>query len=138
MTYNTKHFATAVNCIDGRVQLPVIEYLKSNYDVDYVDMITETGPIKIITENVDSSKIERIKRLIDLSIVKHGSKHVAVVGHHDCAGNSVEKETQIEQIEASIHILKQVYEEVEFIGIWVDETFQPHKVYPLKTSVMGL
>lgn len=33
-------FATAINCMDGRVQIPVIEYIKSKYEVDYVDMIT--------------------------------------------------------------------------------------------------
>ncbi len=36
-------FATAINCMDGRVQLPVIAYLKSKYVVDYVDAITEPG-----------------------------------------------------------------------------------------------
>ena len=32
-------FATAINCMDGRVQIPVIEYLKKEFKVDYVDMI---------------------------------------------------------------------------------------------------
>ena len=27
-------FATAVNCIDGRVQTPVIDYIKNNYDAN--------------------------------------------------------------------------------------------------------
>jgi len=36
-------FATCLNCMDGRVQLPVIHWIKENYGVDYVDMITEAG-----------------------------------------------------------------------------------------------
>jgi len=35
--------AICLNCIDGRVQLPVIEWIKQNYGVDHVDMITEPG-----------------------------------------------------------------------------------------------
>ncbi len=36
-------FVTAINCMDGRVQIPVIEYLKNNYGINYVDMITAPG-----------------------------------------------------------------------------------------------
>ena len=41
-------FATAVNCMEGRTQLPVIAYLKKKFEVDYVDMVTEAGPVKIL------------------------------------------------------------------------------------------
>ena len=36
-------FGTAINCIDGRTQQPVIDYIKQNYAVDMVDMITFPG-----------------------------------------------------------------------------------------------
>jgi len=32
-------YCTVINCMDGRVQLPVIKYLKERFDVDYVDSI---------------------------------------------------------------------------------------------------
>ncbi len=44
-------FATAINCMDGRVQIPAIEWLKRRHQIDYVDMITEPGPNKILSEN---------------------------------------------------------------------------------------
>ena len=46
-------FATAINCMDGRTQIPVIEWLKKEYGVDYVNMINEPGPNKILAENRD-------------------------------------------------------------------------------------
>ena len=55
-----KKFATAINCMDGRVQLPVINYLKDQYKIDYVDMITEPGPIKILSELKDNKLVESI------------------------------------------------------------------------------
>jgi len=36
-----KTFATAINCMDGRAQLPVIEWIKEKQPVGFVDMITE-------------------------------------------------------------------------------------------------
>lgn len=36
-------FATCLNCIDGRVQIPVINWITDNYEIDYVDMVTEAG-----------------------------------------------------------------------------------------------
>jgi len=43
-----KRFATAINCMDGRTQEPVITWIKKNYHVDFVDMITEPGPVKYL------------------------------------------------------------------------------------------
>ena len=37
-------FCTAINCMDGRVQLPVIRFLQERFKVDYVDVISEPGP----------------------------------------------------------------------------------------------
>jgi hypothetical protein len=50
------NFVTAINCIDGRTQLPVINFAQKKYGIDYVDMVTEPGPIKILTENKNSKK----------------------------------------------------------------------------------
>lgn len=86
-------FATAINCIDGRTQIPVIDYIRKKYKVDYVDMITEPGPIRVLAENTDKPTIESIKRRVGISTEKHGSVHIVIVGHHDCAGNPVEKAT---------------------------------------------
>ena len=43
-------FATAINCMDGRTQLPVIAYLKEKCKIDCVDMVTEAGPVKILAD----------------------------------------------------------------------------------------
>lgn len=121
-------FATAINCMDGRVQIPVIEHLKKEYKVDYVDMITETGPNKILAEGKDSSIIESIKRKVEISVYKHASKLIAIVGHYDCAGNPANKESQIEHIVAAIKIVKSWNLNVQVIGLWVDEHWTVHKV----------
>ena len=77
-------FATAINCIDERVQIPVIEYIKSKYEVYYIDMITLPGPNKVLAESKDKSALESIKRCVEISVNLHGSKLIAVSGHYDC------------------------------------------------------
>jgi len=92
-----KKFATALNCMDGRVQKPVIEFLEKKYKVDFVDMITEPGIDKVLAEG-NKKILKEIKKKIEISVKKHGSKIVAVVGHADCAGNPVDKKDHLTQI----------------------------------------
>ena len=35
-----KSFATSLSCMDGRVQIPMINLIKEKYSVDFVDTIT--------------------------------------------------------------------------------------------------
>ena len=116
-------FATAINCIDGRTQLPVIAYLKAKCKVDCVDMVTEAGPVKILANCEDHVLLDSIKRRVEISIRKHRSKCIAVVGHFDCAGNPVSKETQIDQILMSIKIVRSWNFKANVLGLWVDENW---------------
>ena len=93
-----KTFACAINCMDGRVQDAVKNYMQENYGVDYVDMVTEPGPNKILADNLDKDVIENIKKRVEISVHHHGSKVVAIVGHFGCAGNPTEKKEQIEHL----------------------------------------
>jgi hypothetical protein len=116
-------FATALNCMDGRVQIPIIEFLKKKFKVDYIDMITEPGIDKILAEG-NKELISWIKVKIKISVKKHNSKVIAIVGHADCAGNPVEKEKHIEQIKKGMKIIKLMKLNVKIIGLWVNENWQ--------------
>ena len=114
--------------MDGRVQLPVINYLRDQYRAEYVDSITEPGPIKIIAEGQKSPILDNIILRIDISVKKHGSGLITVVGHHDCAGNPELKAVQVRQVEQSINFLQKKYPDVELIGLWVDENWAVHEL----------
>lgn len=122
-------FVTVINCMDGRIQEAVIKYMSEKYDVNYVDNITEPGPNKILAMNEDKELLNSIKRKLDISINTHGSKVISIVGHHDCAGNLVDHETQIEDIKKSINLLQSWDLDVdEIIGLWVDENWKVHQI----------
>jgi len=117
-------FATAINCIDGRVQAPVAEFIKNNYDIDYVDMITEPGPDKALSENKTLDIIESVKRRMLISIEKHRSKIVVIAGHHDCAANPAEEKEHCRQIREAVKNIKEWNSEVDVYGVWVDEKWE--------------
>ncbi len=121
-------FATAINCMDGRVQIPVIEYIKNRYQVNYVDMITIPGPNKVLAESKDKSTLESIKRRVEISVNLHSSKLVAICGHYDCAGNPADKETKIKQIIDAIKVTKLWFPEVQVIGLWINQNWEVEEV----------
>jgi hypothetical protein len=121
-------FVTAINCMDGRVQMPVFNYLAKTYGVDYVDMVTEPGPIKILAENSDAGLVASIRNRVTISAEKHGSRVLALVGHADCAGNPVDKQTQLQQLERSVETTRAWNLNLEIIKLWVDENWEVTQV----------
>jgi len=115
-----KKFACAINCMDGRVQDAVKNYMKENYGVDYVDMVTEPGPNKILADNLDKSIIENTKKRVEVSTGHHGSKVIAIVGHFGCAGNPTEKEIQIGHLKKAEETLKSLGFAEEIVLLWVE------------------
>jgi len=75
-------FATSVSCMDGRIRIPLNKWIKENYSADYVDIITETG----VDKNI-SNVVESLKTKVGISINAHKSDIVVVSGHFDCAAN---------------------------------------------------
>ncbi len=117
-------FCTTINCMDGRTQLPVNEYLREQLVVDYVDTITEAGPVLILAEQQDSQAAESILERVNISVNKHGSKSIALVAHHDCAGNPANKDTQLTQLKTATQWLAGKYPDVKVIGLWVDSNWE--------------
>lgn len=116
-------FATAVNCMDGRVQEPVNNWIKATFGVDYVDVITEPGADKALTEG-PPAQVDSVKVRVLVSVNGHGSKNVAIVGHHDCAGNPVSKEKHLEMTRQAVQDVIAWKLPVQVLGLWVDENWQ--------------
>uniref|UniRef100_A0A7C3IVK2 Carbonic anhydrase n=1 Tax=candidate division WOR-3 bacterium TaxID=2052148 RepID=A0A7C3IVK2_UNCW3 len=110
--------------MDGRVQLPVIAWLKADTGADYVDNITEAGPVKILAEGRNRVLLGSIRRRVKISVERHGSSVVAIIAHHDCAGNPVDEKTQRRQLERAIRRVESWGLGVRVIGLWVNEQWQ--------------
>ena len=108
--------------MDGGVQLPVINYLKARFKADYIDSVTEPGPVIYLAEKTDSEQTKSILHRTDISINVHYSTGIAVIAHHDCAGNHADDQTQISQLQMAIKFLASRYPKVKIIGLWIDST----------------
>lgn len=114
-------FCTSISCMDGRIQLPIMNWLKENHYVSFVDTITEPGIDKMFT-NLD--EIEKIKSKALISVNKHGSKLVIVSGHDDCAGNPVSKSEHIDQIKHAVSVIASWKLPIKIIGAWVNQNWE--------------
>jgi len=122
------NFCTVINCMDGRTQLPVITYLQKRFNAKYVDSITEPGPNLILSKQSDSYLVESILTRLKISVEKHNSVGVAVVGHYDCAKNPTSEEVQYQHTQDSVNFIRKKYNQLEIIGLWVDENWKVNEV----------
>jgi len=121
-------FASAINCVDGRTQLPVIEWMKRECGVDYVDSITEPGPVRILADAADAPALDSIRRRLSISVTRHGSTRVAIVAHADCAGNPVDRETQLGQLRSAATTVAAWGFGVRVYLLWLGDSWQVERV----------
>lgn len=121
-------FVTAINCMDGRVQEPVVSYMKKTFDAEYVDMITEPGPDGILSGKKDECLLDSIRNRIAISVEKHNSPVIGMFGHGDCAGNPVDKNTHILQTMDSVNLIKTWFPNTRVIGYWIDENWNVNEI----------
>ena len=117
--------ATCLNCMDGRVQLPVLTWIKSNYPVDFVDVITEAGMDGVLAKQED---ISEVLRSIKVSVNLNKSTRLFLVGHYDCRGNPVDENRHREEISVAVKRLKPLWPDQEVFGLWVNDHWQVEPV----------
>ncbi len=118
-------FSTVINCIDGRVQAPVLRFLQERFSTDHVDTVTEAGIVMFLAEAADGQcemipEVVSSLRSVNLSVDAHQSKGLAVVAHSGCARNPVADEVQHAQLQQALDFLKGHYPGMEVIALWVD------------------
>jgi len=128
-------FCTSVHCLDGRIQLPVIGYLTARFGVDYVDVVTEPGPNRILGRQTDSVLCDSILRRVRLSLERHGSVGLAVTGHQGCASNPAGPRDQVADTLAAVQYLQQCFPQLPVIGLWVNERGE---VAEVSDAMLGL
>ena len=121
-------YYTVVNCMDGRVQRPALDYLTDRFGVDYIDSITESGVNGVLARREDPALVDSILRKLAISIDKHHTAGIAVVGHHDCAGNPGDKQHQNRDTAAAVRFLRERLPDTPVIGLWIGEDWICHEL----------
>lgn len=121
-------FCTAVNCMDGRVQLPVHKYMTSFFMADYVDQVTEAGPAGILASDPKSDLSKSIYRRIEVSVNAHGSIGIGIVAHYDCAGNPKSEAHQKMDLQLSVAALQARFPRQKIVPLWVDRHWKVSEI----------
>ena len=112
-------YCTLINCIDGRVQGPASEYVLREYGCDYIDTVTEAGPVRMFADGRGEAA-DSVFRLVEVSLSEHGSRCVAIAAHADCAANRISDEEQQAQVRKAAAVLSERYPGVRVVGLWID------------------
>lgn len=121
-------FGTVINCMDGRTQLPANAYLRRQLEVEYIDTVTEAGPVRILAEDAASDTARSILSRVRISLDKHGSQCVAIIAHHDCAGNPAAKDVQLSQLDLAVRFVAAHCPGIRILGLWIDEQWSASQV----------
>lgn len=105
--------------MDGRIQRKVSDYLGTSLGVRHLDTITTAGLIRHIA--ADTTQTATLLENVEVSMNAHGSNQLAVVAHHDCAGNPVSDRVQKQEIATAMTRLAEIYPHAEVIGLWLNE-----------------
>ena len=108
--------------------MPVAEWMKREHGVDYVDIITEPGPVRILAAATDPAAIKSTRRRLSISDTRHGSSRVAIVARSDCAGNPDDKDTQLNQLRTAAATVRSWGLEVQLDLLWLGDNWQVERV----------
>ncbi len=118
-------FGTLINCSDGRVQYPVMDYLKKSYDIEFFDAANEAGPLLTLTKKTDKCRLISLKEQIRTSLEEHNSKFIALVGHHDCTDNRGDRAFQENQMDEALDYLQRGFgKDKTYVGLYVNENWE--------------
>lgn len=123
-------FAAAINCIDGRAQAPVTEWLRARYGVDYVDMVTVPGPDAALFY-LGAAEMAMLRDAVAVSVNAHHSRVIAVAGHYGCAANPASEADHKEAIARAVDVVAAWGLPATVVGLWVNEQWQAELIKPL-------
>ena len=123
-----ERFGTVLTCMDGRPQRKVADYLITSFGVRHLDLITTAGAVRHLAE--ETYETHRLLHNLALSTSNHGSHQIAVVAHHDCAGNPVSDKTQKQQVSEAVSRIRDLYPDAEITGLWLGEHWIVERVVP--------
>ena len=116
-------FGTAINCIDGRAQRPVADWVATNGQVTYVDMVTEPGADGLLAQGA-SLRVAQIRQAVEVSVNAHHSAIIAIAGHYGCAAHPVSDDEHKQSIRQAAQLIAGWGLPVRVVGLLVNSAWQ--------------
>ncbi len=110
-------FCTLICCMDGRFIHIINEYIRKNYEYNFVDTITDAGPVNKIINEQYLKDIE--DKIVLISVNKHKSDHIFIAGHSDCAGCPIDDDKQKKYIYDATKMIHEDLNGMKTTGLFV-------------------
>jgi carbonic anhydrase len=119
-------FATCLNCIDGRTHLPLIDWIKTTHNIEYVDLITEPAMLELLSHDINNNRalIDKIR----LSLEKHKPTLIIAAGHYDCAACTKNNLDHKKDIGRAVENITQLFPGIPVCGLWVNENWTVEEI----------
>lgn len=117
-----ERFAVLLNCIDGRTQQPLLDWVRRELDVTYVDVVTEPGVDAVLARGSDTI-VQALLDKVCVSRLAHGAVALIVAGHHDCAANPGDAAQHASDLTAAVEALREALPELPVRGVYVDDSW---------------
>jgi|GEM_PF-737648 len=75
-------------------------------------------------------RVREIKKELGILVRSHGIKHVVISAHHNCAGNPVSKDEQLEQLQRARRTVEAFGYDIEIILLWINDQWMPEEIRP--------
>jgi hypothetical protein len=98
-------------------------WMREVLSLDYVDLITQPGADGVLAGDASVAKQLVLPR-VQLSVQRHASPIVAIVGHFDCAANPGDEAEHRVQLGQAIGVLQEWQLGVKVIALWVNQQWQ--------------
>jgi hypothetical protein len=128
-----ERFAVLLNCIDGRTQQPLLEWVRRELDVSHVDVVTEPGVDGVLARG-DGAMVQALLDKVCVSRLAHGAVALVLAGHHDCAANPGQAVSHLQDLERATEVVVQALPELPVHAVYVDHTWA---VTPLEEMANG-
>jgi len=102
--------------------------MKQKYGIDGVDMVTFPGVDGVVSSLGNFNTISLIRNAVAISVEKHGSRIIAVVGHFDCAGNPGNREHHYAHIGKAVRQVSSWNFDGKIVGLYVNDDRQIEEV----------
>jgi hypothetical protein len=103
--------------MDGRIQDSVTAFLRDRFQTQWVDVVSEAGPVSSIAQG-DSVISKAVYKRVQLSIDAHQSCGIALVAHEDCAAVPGDLAHKTPIALRAAERLRAMFPEMEVIALW--------------------
>ncbi|MCP4092671.1 MAG: hypothetical protein GY747_04400 [Planctomycetes bacterium] len=117
MTKAPNQFCTAITCMDGRIQDSVADFLRGYYKAQWVDTVTEAGPVGALSEGNPQTTRSVCDR-VSISVEKHDSAGIGVIAHEGCAAVPLPREEQIPMALNTAERMRKKFPSMEVIALY--------------------